>query len=97
MTKKSDIVIDLTKITKRQVMAWQRARREIIYNEDGTERRVDPWTIEEHDFSNLYALVIVSWPYGPVDFETYLDLPLPDSRLVDKVVMDAMSDLSEKK
>ncbi len=92
MAKKSDIVIDLTRITKRQMLVWQQGRREIIRDEN-----IDPMALEAFDFGELYEVVITAWPFGKIDLETFLDLPYPDSVLVDTAVSDAISQLSKKK
>lgn len=90
---KSNIVIDLTKITKRQMVAWQQGRREIINDEEN----IDPMVLEVFDFDTLYKAVITAWPFGKVDLETFLDLPYPDSVLVDNAVSAAIMELSQKK
>jgi hypothetical protein len=87
MAKKSGIVIDLTKITKRQMLEWRKGRRDID----------EPDDMEQYDFENLYQLVLVSWPWGEINFENYLDLSYPDSTLVDNTITDAITALTEKK
>ena len=89
---KKDIVVDLGRVTKRQMIAWQVGRREIIDDEDD-----DSFTLEEFDFKALYGLVVTAWPFGEINFETYLDLSYPDSVRVDQAVMDTITELSKKK
>lgn len=92
MAKKTDIVVDLSRITKREMLAWRRERRAIIEDEE-----LDAETLEEFDFKQLYARVITAWPYGEITFKTYLDLAYTDSVLVDQAVTGAINELVEKK
>lgn len=90
---KSDIVIDLTKITKRQMVTWRQSRREIINDEENT----DPMALEVFDFDTLFKVVITAWPFGKIDLDTFLDLPYPDSVSVDNAVTAAILELTQKK
>jgi hypothetical protein len=91
-TKKTDIVVDLSRITKRQMIEWRKGRREIANDENH-----DPAALEEFDFDTLYKRVITAWPFGEINFETFMDLPYSDSVAVDKAVTGAITELSEKK
>lgn len=92
MAEKTDIVIDLTKITKRQMIEWQRGRRKILDDDSA-----DSLALETFDFEELYGQVITAWPFGEINFDTFLDLPYPDSILVDQAVTDTITELAQKK
>lgn len=87
-----NIVIDLNKITKREMLEWQHGRRGIISDDNSF-----PMDLEKFDFERLYQIVIAAWPHGEINLETFLDLPYPESVAVDNAVNDAVIHLSKKK
>lgn len=92
MAKKADIVVDLSRITKREMVEWRKGRRKIANDENH-----DPEALEEFDFDTLYKKVITAWPFGEITFEVYMELPYSDSVAVDQTVTGAINELVEKK
>lgn len=88
MSKKNGIVVDLDRITKREHVQWRAGRRKLNDDPEGQEL----W-----DWENLWVKVIVSWPYGDVTMDNYLDLTLAQATEVDQTVVGAINELAEKK
>lgn len=80
------ITIDLNKITRREFRQWT---KKLEATED----------VEEKDelTGNLAAKIIISWPYGDVSADAYMDLGMSDSQTVDKALTEALNGLAEKK
>ena len=82
----NNIVIDLNRITRREFRQWT---KQLEATEEGELR--DELT------GKIAEKVIVSWPYGDISADNYLDLGMADSQMVDVALTEAFSGLSQKK
>lgn len=81
------IRVNLNLISRRQLNQYRSERRKLTDKDDK----------DVFDFVNLSSLVIVSWPYGDITLDTYLDLGAEDASRVDLAVSEALEQLGKKK
>lgn len=82
---KTDFVIDLNRITKREFRDY------LVGREQADDKDL-------YDAKNLYAKVIMAWPFPPkISVEGYQDLGLLDALQVDNAVSEALTQLGQKK
>jgi len=91
------IVCDLNGITRPQFREYINKRAALI-DELGQPGLWDEnrETLDRFDWDNLYARVLVEWPYGAVTWEAYAALGMLDAKAVDEAVSDYMEALAKK-